>query len=211
MIGWIVLALVILAIVASVAIYNRLVNYRNDAKNAFAQIDVQLTRRYDLIPNLVEVARKYLQHEQETLTAVIAARNHAANALKNTEGSGGSTGVGALAAAEHALGARLGGLYATFENYPDLKANNQLAALREEIASTENRIAFSRQHYNDSVTEDNSAIEQFPANIIAGMFGFRVAELLEIEDIADKRQPVQVKFDEYDSPSLVRRTREGLG
>ena len=195
MIGWIVLALVILAIVASVAIYNRLVNYRNDAKNAFAQIDVQLTRRYDLIPNLVEVARKYLQHEQETLTAVIAARNHAANALKNTEGSGGSTGVGALAAAEHALGARLGGLYATFENYPDLKANNQLAALREEIASTENRIAFSRQHYNDSVTEYNSAIEQFPANIIAGIFGFRVAELLEIEDIAEKRQPVQVKFD----------------
>ena len=195
MIGWIVLALVILAIVASVAIYNRLVNYRNDAKNAFAQIDVQLTRRYDLIPNLVEVARKYLQHEQETLTAVIAARNHAANALKNTEGSGGSTGVGALAAAEHALGARLGGLYATFENYPDLKADNQLAALREEIASTENRIAFSRQHYNDSVTEYNSAIEQFPANIIARMFGFRAAELLEIEDIADKRQPVQVKFD----------------
>ena len=166
MIGWIVLALVILAIVASVAIYNRLVNYRNDAKNAFAQIDVQLTRRYDLIPNLVEVARKYLQLEQETLTA-----------------------------AEQALGARLGGLYATFENYPDLKADNQLAALREEIASTENRIAFSRQHYNDSVTEYNSAIEQFPANIIAGMFGFRVAELLEIEDIADKRQPVQVKFD----------------
>ena len=195
MIGWIVLALVILAIVASVAIYNRLVNYRNDAKNAFAQIDVQLTRRYDLIPNLVEVARKYLQHEQETLTAVIAARNHAANALKNTEGSGGSTGVGALAAAEHALGARLGGLYATFENYPDLKADNQLAALREEIASTENRIAFSRLHYNDSVTEYNSAIEQFPANIIAGIFGFRVAELLEIEDIADKRQPGQVKFD----------------
>ena len=195
MIGWIVLALVILAIVASIAIYNRLVNYRNDAKNAFAQIDVQLTRRYDLIPNLVEVARKYLQHEQETLTAVIAARNHAANALKNTEGSGGSTGVGALAAAEHALGARLGGLYATFENYPDLKADNQLAALREEIASTENRIAFSRQHYNDSVTEYNSAIEQFPANIIAGMFGFRAAELLEIEDIAAKRQPVQVKFD----------------
>ena len=195
MIGWIVLALVALAVIASIAIYNRLVNYRNDAKNAFAQIDVQLTRRYDLIPNLVEVARKYLQHEQETLTAVIAARNHAANALKNTEGSGGSTGVGALAAAEHALGARLGGLYATFENYPDLKADNQLAALREEIASTENRIAFSRQHYNDSVTEYNSAIEQFPANIIAGMFGFRVAELLEIEDIADKRQPVQVKFD----------------
>ena len=195
MIGWIVLALVILAIVASVAIYNRLVNYRNDAKNAFAQIDVQLTRRYDLIPNLVEVARKYLQHEQETLTAVIAARNHAANALKNTEGSGGSTGVGALAAAEHALGARLGGLYATFENYPDLKADNQLAALREEIASTENRIAFSRQHYNDSVTEYNSAIEQFPANIIAGMFGFRVAQLLEIDDIDTKRAPVQVKFD----------------
>ena len=195
MTGWIILALVIIAIAVAVGIYNSLVNKRNEYKNAFAQIDVQLTRRYDLIPNLVEVARKYLQHEQETLTAVIAARNHAANALKNTEGSGGSTGVGALAAAEHALGARLGGLYATFENYPDLKADNQLAALREEIASTENRIAFSRQHYNDSVTEYNSAIEQFPANIIAGIFGFRVAELLEIEDIADKRQPVQVKFD----------------
>lgn len=192
MIGWIVLALVALAVIASIAIYNRLVNYRNDAKNAFAQIDVQLTRRYDLIPNLVEVARKYLQHEQETLTAVIAARDHAANALKNTAGSG--TNVGALAAAEQALGARLGGLYATFENYPDLKADNQLAALREEIASTENRIAFSRQHYNDSITEYNSAIEQFPANIIAGMFGFRAAELLEIEDIAAKRQPVPVKF-----------------
>lgn len=193
MTGWIILALVIIAIAVSVGIYNSLVNKRNEYKNAFAQIDVQLTRRYDLIPNLVEVARKYLQHEQETLTAVIAARDHAANALKNTAGSG--TNVGALAAAEQALGARLGGLYATFENYPDLKADNQLAALREEIASTENRIAFSRQHYNDSITEYNSAIEQFPANIIAGIFGFRVAELLEIEDIAEKRQPVQVKFD----------------
>ena len=145
MIGWIVLALVILAIVASVAIYNRLVNYRNDAKNAFAQIDVQLTRRYDLIPNLVEVARKYLQHEQETLTAVIAARNHAANALKNTEGSGGSTGVGALAAAEQALGARLGGLYVTLENDSDVNADKQLAGVREEMAYTENSIAFLRQ------------------------------------------------------------------
>lgn len=193
MIGWIVLALVILAIVASVAIYNRLVNYRNDAKNAFAQIDVQLTRRYDLIPNLVEVARKYLQHEQETLTSVIAARNHAANALKNT--GGGTAGIGELAAAEQALGARLGGLYATFENYPDLKADNQLAALREEIASTENRIAFARQYYNDSVTDYNNAVQQFPANIIAGIFAFRANSLLEIDDIDTKRAPVQVKFD----------------
>ena len=193
MIGWIVLALVALAVIASIAIYNRLVNYRNDAKNAFAQIDVQLTRRYDLIPNLVEVARKYLQHEQETLTSVIAARNHAANALKNT--GGGTAGIGELAAAEQALGARLGGLYATFENYPEIKADNQLAALREEIASTENRIAFSRQHYNDSVTEYNSAIEQFPANIIAGIFAFRANSLLEIDDIDTKRAPVQVKFD----------------
>ena len=192
MTGWIILALVIIAIAAFVGIYNSLVNKRNEYKNAFAQIDVQLTRRYDLIPNLVEVARKYLQHEQETLTSVIAARNHAANALKNT--GGGTAGIGELAAAEQALGARLGGLYATFENYPDLKADNQLAALREEIASTENRIAFSRQHYNDSITEYNSAIEQFPANLIAGMFGFRAAELLEIEDIAAKRQPVPVKF-----------------
>nr|WP_315181016.1 LemA family protein [uncultured Cardiobacterium sp.] len=193
MTGWIILALVIIAIAVSVGIYNSLVNKRNEYKNAFAQIDVQLTRRYDLIPNLVEVARKYLQHEQETLTSVIAARNHAANALKNT--SGGTAGIGELAAAEQALGARLGGLYATFENYPDLKADNQLAALREEIASTENRIAFARQYYNDSVTDYNNAVQQFPANIIAGIFAFRANSLLEIDDIDTKRAPVQVKFD----------------
>ena len=192
MIGWIILALVVIAIAVSVGIYNSLVNKRNEYKNAFAQIDVQLTRRYDLIPNLVEVARKYLQHEQETLTSVIAARNHAANALKNT--GGGTAGLGELAAAEQALGARLGGLYATFENYPDLKADNQLAALREEIASTENRIAFARQYYNDSVTDYNNAVQQFPANIIAGIFAFRTNSLLEIDDIDNKRAPVQVKF-----------------
>ena len=193
MTGWIILALVIIAIAVSVGIYNSLVNKRNEYKNAFAQIDVQLTRRYDLIPNLVEVARKYLQHEQETLTSVIAARNHAANALKNT--GGGTAGIGELAAAEQALGARLGGLYATFENYPDLKADNQLAALREEIASTENRIAFARQYYNDSITDYNNAVQQFPANIIAGIFAFRANSLLEIDDIDTKRAPVQVKFD----------------
>lgn len=193
MTGWIILALVIIAIATSVGIYNSLVNKRNEYKNAFAQIDVQLTRRYDLIPNLVEVARKYLQHEQETLTSVIAARNHAANALKNT--GGGTAGIGELAAAEQALGARLGGLYATFENYPELKADNQLAALREEIASTENRIAFARQYYNDSVTDYNNAVQQFPANIIAGIFAFRANSLLEIDDIDTKRAPVQVKFD----------------
>ena len=193
MTGWIILALVIIAIAVSVGIYNSLVNKRNEYKNAFAQIDVQLTRRYDLIPNLVEVARKYLQHEQETLTSVIAARNHAANALKNT--GGGTAGIGELAAAEQALGARLGGLYATFENYPDLKADNQLAALREEIASTENRIAFARQYYNDSVTDYNNAVQQFPANIIASLFAFRANSLLEIDDIDTKRAPVQVKFD----------------
>jgi len=193
MTGWIILALVIIAIAVSVGIYNSLVNKRNEYKNAFAQIDVQLTRRYDLIPNLVEVARKYLQHEQETLTSVIAARNHAANALKNT--GGGTAGIGELAAAEQALSARLGGLYATFENYPDLKADNQLAALREEIASTENRIAFARQYYNDSVTDYNNAVQQFPANIIAGIFAFRANSLLEIDDIDTKRAPVQVKFD----------------
>ena len=192
MTGWIILALVIIAIAVSVGIYNSLVNKRNEYKNAFAQIDVQLTRRYDLIPNLVEVARKYLQHEQETLTSVIAARNYAANALKNT--GGGTAGIGELAAAEQALGARLGGLYATFENYPDLKADNQLAALREEIASTENRIAFARQYYNDSVTDYNNAVQQFPANIIAGIFAFRANSLLEIDDIDTKRAPVQVKF-----------------
>ena len=160
MTGWIILALVIIAIAVSVGIYNSLVNKRNEYKNAFAQIDVQLTRRYDLIPNLVEVARKYLQHEQETLTSVIAARNHAANALKNT--GGGTAGIGELAAAEQALGARLGGLYATFENYPDLKADNQLAALREEakdrIEGSAGRETFWRaalsEHILNLVEED---------------------------------------------------------
>ncbi|MDO4643966.1 MAG: LemA family protein, partial [Cardiobacteriaceae bacterium] len=191
MVGWIILAIIVLVVITAVSIYNRLVNKRNEVKNAFAQIDVQLTRRYELIPNLVEIARKYLQHEQETLTAVISARNHAANALKNAEG-GGSTGLDALATAEQALGARLGGLYATFENYPDLKADNQLAALREEISSTENRVAFSRQYFNDSVTEYNNAVEQFPASIIAGLFAFRASELLEFDDIEEKRQPVNI-------------------
>ena len=191
MIGWIVLALVALAVIASIAIYNRLVNYRNDAKNAFAQIDVQLTRRYDLIPNLVEVARKYLQHEQETLTAVIAARDHAANALKNTAGSG--TNVGALAAAEQALGARLGGLYATFENYPDLKASDNFEPLQTQLEGTEHRITPARNRYIEHVRDYNSRIRTFPTSLIARLSGLHAKANFEAENEAVATAP-QVSF-----------------
>ena len=170
MLGWIVLALLVVAALFAVGFYNTLVRRRNDVDNAFAQIDVQLTRRYELIPNLVEVAKKYLQHEQETLTGVTAARNAAAQALRQAEKH--PEALAQLAKAEQALGAQLGGLYATFEAYPELKADQQMRDLQEEIASTENRVAFARQHFNDSVTEYNNTAQQFPNNIIAALFGF---------------------------------------
>lgn len=192
MLGWIVLALLVVAALFAVGFYNTLVRRRNDVDNAFAQIDVQLTRRYELIPNLVEVAKKYLQHEQETLTGVTAARNAAAQALRQAEKH--PEALAQLAKAEQALGAQLGGLYATFEAYPELKADQQMRDLQEEIASTENRVAFARQHFNDSVTEYNNTAQQFPNNIIAALFGFKMRSWLEIDDIADKRQPVKVDF-----------------
>lgn len=192
MLGWIVLALLVVAALFVVGLYNTLVRRRNDVDNAFAQIDVQLTRRYELIPNLVEVAKKYLQHEQETLTGVTAARNAAAQALRQAEKH--PEALAQLAKAEQALGAQLGGLYATFEAYPELKADQQMRDLQEEIASTENRVAFARQHFNDSVTEYNNTAQQFPNNIIAALFGFKMRSWLELDDIADKRQPVKVDF-----------------
>lgn len=192
MFGWIILALAVIAVIAVVSFYNTLVRRRNDVDNAFAQIDVQLTRRYELIPNLVEVAKKYLQHEQETLTRVTAARNQAASALH--EAGRNPEALPQLARAEQALNTQLGGLYATFEAYPELKADQQMRDLQEEISSTENRVAFARQHFNDSVTEYNNTAQQFPNNIIAALFGFRVREWLEIDDIAEKRQSVKVDF-----------------
>ena len=189
----IIVLLLALLILIVVGIYNTLVRQRNDIKNAFAQIDVQLTRRHDLIPNLVEVAKRYMAHEQDTLTQVTQARNQAVSALKSTDGSS-LPDMGKLAAAETALGKSVGALYATFENYPELKADQQMRELQEEIASTENRIAFARQHYNDNVTEYNNSTQSFPSNIVAGLFNFHSHEWLEIENIATKREAIKVDF-----------------
>ncbi|MBS0375918.1 MAG: LemA family protein [Proteobacteria bacterium] len=177
-----------------VVLYNRLVSARNGYKNAFAQIDVQLTRRYDLIPNLVETAKGYLAHERGTLEAVISARNAAAAGLKGAAAAPGDpAAVRALAGAEGALSASLGRLFAVAEAYPDLKANQTMAALMEELTSTENRVAYARQAYNDAVLAYNNTREVFPSNLVAGTFGFQAAAPLEIESAA-KRSAPEVKF-----------------
>lgn len=170
--------------------YNRLVTFRNQFKNAFAQIDVQLKRRYDLIPNLVETAKGYLKHERETLEAVIAARNVAATAnTKAAQNPGDTAAMKDLAGAEAALSGSLGRLFAVAEAYPDLKANQEMMQLMEELTSTENRIAFARQAYNDSVMVYNTARESFPTNILAGMFNFAPAEMFVIDNPAEKTAP----------------------
>ncbi|MEN1727502.1 MAG: LemA family protein [Pseudomonadota bacterium] len=177
-----------------IGIYNKLIAARNRYKNAFAQIDVQLTRRYDLIPNLVEVAKKYMAHERETLEAVINARNGAVNQLKATAADPTDPdAVAKLNQAEQGLSGALGRLFALSEAYPDLKANENMMQLTEELTSTENKIAFARQAYNDMVMAYNILRESFPNNIIAGMFNFNAAQLLEIEDEA-KREAVKVDF-----------------
>ncbi|MFZ5798187.1 MAG: LemA family protein [Desulfobulbus sp.] len=194
LIGLILLGAIILFIGMVVIIYNRLVALRNRFKNAFAQIDVQLRRRYDLIPNLVKVAKEYIKHERETLEAVIAARNQAVGAAKQAAAAPGSAAaMGGLAAAEGMLAGTLGRLFALVESYPDLKANQNMMQLSEEMSSTENRIAFARQAFNDSVMTYNTAREVFPAVLFAGIFGFQPAELLEIED-TEQRQPPEVNF-----------------
>jgi LemA protein len=192
--GWIVVAIVVLIVFFFVSIYNRLVSGRNAYKNAFAQIDVQLTRRYDLIPNLVETAKGYMKHERETLEAVIAARNAALNGLKSAAANPGNPGaVQQLAGAENALTGALGRLFAVAEAYPDLKANQNMMQLSEELTATENKVAFARQAYNDSVMSYNNSREVFPNSIIANMFAFQPAQLLEIE-APEKRAAPQVKF-----------------
>jgi LemA protein len=193
----VLVALFVLAIVIGlvcIGIYNALVALRNRYENAFAQIDVQLKRRYDLIPNLVETAKGYMKHERETLEAVIQARNTAAKAGEQAAAHPGEpNAMRGLMSAEAALGGAIGRLFALAESYPDLKANQNMMALQEELSSTENKVAFARQAFNDAVTRYNTKREQFPAVLFAGMFGFREAELFEIEDEKEREAP-KVKF-----------------
>ncbi len=175
-------------------IYNRLVALRNRFKNAFAQIDVQLTRRHELIPNLVETAKAYLKHERETLDAVISARNSAASAAKAAAAPPESgAAIASLAAAEGLLGSSLGQFYAVMENYPELKADVTITNLMEELKSTENRVSFARQAFNDAVMEYNTHRESFPNNFIAIPFNFQEAQLLVLEN-PEYRQPLKVSF-----------------
>ena len=191
--------LIFLGVIAAVifwaiGIYNRLVNQRNRVKNAFAQIDVQLTRRYDLIPNLVEVVKGYMKHERETLEAVITARNSASASLDAAKADPANAQmIKELGASEGTLTSALGRMFALSEAYPDLKANQNMMQLQEELASTENKVAFSRQAFNDSVLQYNNSAENFPNNIIAGFFSFALASFLEIES-EEKREVPEVSF-----------------
>jgi LemA protein len=190
-------AILVLALLAGIVVagmYNGLVALRNRFKNAFAQIDVQLKRRYDLIPNLVETAKAYMAHERETLEAVIAARNQAQQAEKRAaQDPADPNAVRSLMGAEGALTGALGRLFAVVERYPDLKADQNMRQLSEELTSTENKIAFARQAYNDSVMTYNTKRESFPTNVVAGMFNFAPAELFEIE-AQEEREAPKVSF-----------------
>jgi LemA protein len=189
MVGVIVVLVLIVA-----GMYNRLVSLRNRFKNAFAQIDVQLKRRYDLIPNLVETAKAYMKHERETLEAVIAARNAASAAGQAAAADPGNAGaMQKLLGAEAALGGAMSRLLVTVERYPDLKANQNMSQLMEELTSTENKIAFSRQAYNDAVTTYNTARETFPTVLVANTMGFQAAVLFEVQNAAE-REAVKVQF-----------------
>lgn len=180
----------LLVAVFVIGLYNRLVALRNRYKNAFSQIDVQLKRRYDLIPNLVEVAKGYIKHERETLEAVIKARNAAyAAGQQAARNPGDPTAMNALGGAEGQLTGVLGRLFAVAEAYPDLKANQNMLALQEELSSTENKIAFARQAYNDAVMYYNTQRDTFPTVVIAGMFNFQEASLFEIEQAAEREAP----------------------
>ncbi|MDY0168625.1 MAG: LemA family protein [Thermoguttaceae bacterium] len=185
-----VLVVLLLLVIWVVGIYNRLVALRNRFRNAFAQIDVQLKRRYDLIPNLVETAKGYMKHERETLEAVINARNQAASAGQAAaQNPGDPSAMQSLGRAEGQLTGALGRLFALSENYPDLKANQNMLALQEELTSTENKVAFSRQAYNDAVMTYNTQREVFPNVIFAGMFNFQPANLFEIEEPGQREAP----------------------
>jgi LemA protein len=192
---WIVVGIVVAAVVWLVSIYNGLVARRNRFKNAFAQIDVQLKRRYDLIPNLVETAKEYIKHERQTLEAVIAARASAQSANQRAAANpADAEAMKQMGAAEAGLSGALGRLFAVSEAYPDLKANQTMMQLSEELTSTENKISFARQAYNDEVMSYNTAIESFPDNFVAGFGGFREATLLESTESPEERKPVRVSF-----------------
>ncbi len=192
--GWIILGLIVAVVLFVITIYNRLVAGRNRYKNAFAQIDVQLTRRHDLIPNLVETAKGYMAHERGTLEEVVNARNAAVSGLKAAaKDPTDPAAMKRLSEAEQGLSGALGRLFALSEAYPDLKANQNMMQLSEELTTTENKVAFARQAYNDSVMAYNTQRESFPGNLIADRFGFKGAELLEIENEA-KREVPRVAF-----------------
>lgn len=182
---WVVIGIVVILLIWFVFIYNGLVRLRNQVRNSWAQIDVQLKRRHDLIPNLVETVRGYMKFERETLEAVTNARNLAQKAV--------GTGVGAQGKAEAGLSGALSRLLAVVENYPDLKANQNFLALQEELTSTENKISFSRQFYNDSVLTYNNRTQMFPSNVVAGMTGFKASEFFEVE-AAEEREAPKVSF-----------------
>lgn len=192
----VVLGLLVVLVVWAVGIYNSLVRLKNRYQNAFAQIEVQLKRRYDLIPNLVETAKGYMEHERETLEAVVQARNHAVSGLARAAGDPGNpAAMSELAGAEGALSGAMGRLMALAESYPDLKANQNMMQLSEELTSTENKVAFSRQAFNDSVTAYNSYRQSFPAVALAGTFGHAEdASLLEFEDREAIQEAPQVSF-----------------
>ncbi|RZL66450.1 MAG: LemA family protein [Variovorax sp.] len=192
---WVLLAVVVMAVVWAVAVYNRLVQARNRIANAFGQIDVQLKRRYDLVPNLVEVARKYLSHEASTLEAVTRARGQAQAAADTARAQPANAGaIGALAIAEQALGGSIGRLFALQEAYPDLKADKTMQSLSEELTSTENRVSFARQAYNDQVLDFNDKAVQFPDLIVARLLGFTPAAMLESTRSEAEREAPRVAF-----------------
>lgn len=195
MVGWILLITVVILLAWAVSAYNKLVGLRNQYKNSFAQIDVQLKRRHDLVPNLVETAKAYMKHERETLEAVIAARNQAVSANSTVNAHPDNAGsLKEMAAAEGALSSTLGRLFALSESYPDLKADQSMQQLHEELSSTENRIAFARQAYNDGIMQFNTEREQFPGSIIANMFSFKQAELLQATESEEERKAIKVVF-----------------
>jgi len=178
---YVIVGIVVILIIPFVVTYNRLVRVRNQVKNAWAQIDVQLKRRFDLIPNLMETVKGYMKHERETLEAVTKARNLAQRAA--------SSGAGERAKAEGELSSALSRLLAVAENYPDLKANQNFLALQEELTSTENKIGFSRQYYNDSVLRLNNQTQMFPSNLVASMTGFKAGEFFEVTVAAEREAP----------------------
>lgn len=190
----VILLLIFILIMWVMGVYNKLITLRNRYENAFSQIDVQLKRRHDLIPNLVNVAKGYMEHEKETLEAVIQARNQAISATSAASSKpGDADAMQDLANAESNLNGALGRLLMIAESYPDLKANENMLALQEELTSTENKVSFSRQSYNDAVTTYNTTREMFPANVIAGSFGFGEAQLFVVDEEAERTAP-KVEF-----------------